>query len=102
MSAVAYTVIATLPTRELANEYIAWLENGHIDQVLQHGAHTAMIVRITDPADPIQIEVRYVFSTRQAFDRYVSDHAPALRAEGLRRFPLERGIRFERRTGEVV
>jgi hypothetical protein len=102
MSAIAYTVIATFPDRQTADEYIAWLEDGHVDQVIEHGAHTAMIVRVSDPATPIQVECRYIFSTRQAFDRYVSEYAPALRAEGLERFPPQRQVRFERRVGEVI
>ena len=102
MGAIAYTVTATLPDQALASEYISWLEDGHVDQVLQHGAHTAMIVRITDPAPPIQVETRYIFANRQAFDRYLKEAAPRLRAEGIGRFPPERGIRFDRRVGEVV
>jgi hypothetical protein len=45
---------------------------------------------------------QYIFTTRELFDRYVSTFAPALRADGLKRFPPERGITFERLVGEIV
>lgn len=102
MSAIAYTVIATLPDESTAREYIAWLEDGHVDEVLRAGAHSGMIVRVEDPPRPIRVETRYIFSTRGRFEEYLRAAAPALRAEGLRRFPPERGVTFERRVGVVV
>ena len=102
MSAIAYTVAATFPTPDLAREYVEWLEDGHIDAVVRGGAHSAMIVRLTDPATPIRVEVRYIFSNRDVLDAYLAQHAPALRAQGLKRFPPERGVRFERTLGDVV
>ena len=102
MAAIAYTVIATLPDQQTASEYVEWLEEGHVDAVVKAGAHSASIVRITDPGTPVQVETRYVFSNRAQFDTYIQVGAPALRAEGLKRFPPERGVRFERRVGEVL
>lgn len=102
MPAIAYTVVASFPDLATRDEYIAWLEDGHIDAVIRHGAHAASIIRLTDPASPVQVEVRYTFSTRDLYDIYIRDHAPALRAEGLRRFPPSRGISFSRRTGEIL
>ncbi|HBS28902.1 MAG TPA: DUF4286 domain-containing protein [Phycisphaerales bacterium] len=104
MPVTAYTVIATFPDRATLEEFVAWLEDGHIDQVLAHGGHSAMIVRMDRVAekDPHRVEVRYLFSTRENFDRYIQHHAPGLRAEGLKRFPAERGVKFERTVGEVV
>lgn len=109
MSAIAYTVTAILPDASWAERYVAWLEDGHIDQVIKGGAHSAMIVRLDadppvpgDPATARRVEVRYIFSTREMYDRYVSEFAPALRAEGQKLFGPETGVRFERRTGTVV
>ena len=103
-SPVAYTVVATFPDVRARDEYIEWLEDGHIDQVIKGGAHSASIVTLdrTDPVDPIRVEVRYVFSTRAMLDRYLEHHAPALRAEGLARFGPARGISFHRTVGEIV
>lgn len=102
MSAIAYTVLATLPDEPTAREYIGWLEAGHLQAVLKGGATQAQIVRLQPGNEPIQIETRYLFPNQQVFDRYVAEVAPALRADGVRRFPPERGVRMERRSGLLV
>jgi hypothetical protein len=102
MAAIVYTVAAILPDQGMAREYSKWLLEGHVDEVVKAGAHSAMVVRVTDPDAPLRIEARYVFPNRETFEAYVQHHAPALRAEGLRRFPPARGIRFERQVGEVL
>ncbi|MFN0011256.1 MAG: DUF4286 family protein [Phycisphaerales bacterium] len=102
--AVAYTVRATCPSPAVAAAYVAWLEGGHVDQVMKGGAHSAMIVRLDAerPGDEARVEVRYVFSTREVFDRYIREHAPGLRADGLKHFGPETGVRFERTVGEIL
>jgi hypothetical protein len=103
MSSTCYMVVATLPSQGVADEYVAWLEDGHVDQVVEGGAHSAMIVRLEpDPAGHPRVMTQYVFPTREVFDHYVSHHAPALRADGLKRFPPERGVRMERMIGTIV
>ena len=104
MQRIAYTVRAECPDEATARDYIAWLEDGHVDQVIAGGAHSAMIVRLDPdaPGVPPRVETRYVFSTREVFDRYVREFAPALREEGLRRFPASRGVRFERTVGVIL
>lgn len=97
---ILYTVTATLPDEPTAAEYVAWLEDGHVDEVIAAGAHSGMIVRLE--GSPIRVQTQYVFSTRETFDRYVQREAPALRAEGLKRFPPERGIAFSREIGEII
>ena len=102
MTAITYTVIATLPDAPAASEYIRWLTSGHIQSVVEGGAATAAVVRIEQPAVPIQVESRYLFPDRAAFETYLRDTAPGLRAEGLQKFPPERGVSFERRIGAIV
>ena len=103
MSRICYMVIATLPSTTVADEYVSWLEDGHVDQVVKRGAHSAMIVRLdSDSAGKPRVMTHYVFATREVFDHYVAQHAPALRADGLKRFPPERGISFARSVGEIV
>lgn len=101
MGGIAYTVCATLPTRTLASEYVAWLRDGHLDAVIAGGARTAQVVRIEEPAEPVQVEVRYLFDSRGDFDRYVRETAPRLRAEGLARFGPASGVSFRRTVGVV-
>jgi len=104
MERIAYTVTATLPDEPTARRYIAWLEDGHVDAVIAGGAHSAMIVRLLDePAPgPIRVETRYIFATRELFDRYLAEHAPALRQEGLALFGPGSGVSFSRTVGRVV
>jgi hypothetical protein len=101
MPPIAYTVIATLPDEPTASEYVQWLRDGHVQRVVKAGARDAAILRITDPVSPPQVESRYTFPDRQSFETYLTSTAPALRAEGLRKFPPSRGVRFERRIGEL-
>ena len=109
MARIAYTVTATLPDDRVAREYIAWLEDGHVDAVISGGAHSGMIVRLDPPPPqqgqpdaPIQVETRYVFATHELFNHYLEHVAPALRADGLRRFGPERGVKYYRRTGSII
>ena len=47
-------------------------------------------------------EVHYDFPDRTCFEAYELEHATGLREEGLRRFPTERGIIYERACGNVI
>lgn len=108
MPKVLYAVVATLPDEAIARDYIAWLGDGHVDQVVKGGAHSAMIVRLERGADDglpsgaARVMTQYIFATRALFDHYVQHHAPALRADGLARFGPERGVKMERMVGEIV
>jgi hypothetical protein len=99
MPAVAYIIIATFTDPRVADEWMDWLKSGHIEQVLQHGANDAEIVRVDSPQH--HIEVRYHFRSRQVFSDYEINHAPKLRAEGTAKFPPHRGISYERTIGIV-
>ena len=96
---LAYTVSATFTAPAVAEEWIAWLMDGHVREVIAGGATDAWIVRLD--GNERTVEVRYHFPSREAFARYERDHAPRLRAEGLARFPVERGIAYRRSVGVV-
>ncbi len=101
-----YSVVASCPTGEIASDYLDWLvDGGHLEALLDAGAMTAEAVRL-DPipnatATPIRIMSVYTFASRADLDRYLHDHAPRLRAEGLAKFG-DSGITFQRETGEIV
>ena len=103
----SYTVAATFEDDRIAQEWIAWLRDEHLADVCAAGALDAEVIRC-DGANAgaaksqSRCEARYHFSSRAAFEAYVRDHAPRMRAEGLKRFPPERGITYDRATGEVV
>jgi hypothetical protein len=104
MTSVYYAVTATLPDEATADEYVAWLEDGHVDAVIKGGAHSGMIVRLAPdpPGSRPQVMTQYIFPTRPVFDRYVAVHAPKLREEGASKFGPDRGVSMSRRVGEVV
>ena len=97
---IAYTVSAEFTSVDVAAEWVEWLETEHLAHVIEAGALDAEIVRID--GDGIRFEVRYHFLDRDAFKQYEAEHAPALRAAGLKRFPPERGVKLTRSLGEVV
>lgn len=99
---IAYTVIASFTEPAVADEWIAWLRDEHLAQVLAGGALNAELIRMDHgTATGTRCEARYHFASRESFGAYERDHAPRLRADGLKRFPPERGIRYERTVGEV-
>ncbi|MFO0833100.1 MAG: DUF4286 family protein [Phycisphaerales bacterium] len=102
MHEVAYTVTALLPDAVTRDRYVRWLQEGHIQQVVAGGAKEAIVVVIEEPATPLKVVCRYIFASKEALDRYTSEHAPKLRAEGLRLFGPELGVSFERSVGKVI
>jgi len=105
MSAIAYTVICTIRDKDKAQEWLRWLWDGHIAEVLAGGASRAEIVRLD--AEPGQdsgetYEIRYIFNNRGIFEEYLERHAPRLREEGLKRFPPEDGFTYRRTLGDIM
>jgi hypothetical protein len=101
MAAVAYTVAATFADAAVAQEWLRWLEGGHLADVLGGGAIDAEVVELDAPGGR-SFEVRYHFPSPVAFAGYERDHAPRLRAEGLKLFPPERGVSYRRAVGTVI
>jgi hypothetical protein len=99
MAVIAYTVAVTFEDTALAEEWLRWLREVHIADVLAGGATDAEIVELDGPRR--SFEVRYHFDSREAFARYERDHAPRLRAEALQKFPVEKGVAYRRSLGEV-
>lgn len=100
MTETAYTVAVAFNDRRMADEWLEWVRTGHIAEVLAGGAASAEVI-VLDGETP-RFEVRYLFPSRQAFERYERDHAPRLRSEGLARFPLEKGVQYQRTLGSVA
>jgi hypothetical protein len=131
MPAILYTVRTTCPSVQVRGRYLAWLSPNHVAQVLAGGATSVRIVLpLPDdrsgqtpagqqagtarpphddhaPACPelverAIVETQYAFPSRKAFDTYVRVHAPALRADGLKHFPPESGLTYERQVAEIA
>lgn len=101
---IRYTVTATLPTQALRDKYTAWLRDAHLQDVINAGADSAeMVLLDADPGEPPhRVQSSYRFTDRTAFDRYVNEKAPALRAEGLALFGPDTGVSFSRSIGEIL
>lgn len=103
----SYTVICEFDDESVAQEWVDWLRDEHLWDVCKAGAIDAEVIAVDRDDDHalrnVWIrEVRYHFHDRSAFEIYVRDHAPRLREEGLKRFPPQRGLRYARRSGEIV
>jgi hypothetical protein len=100
MEMVGYTVACRFVTgdQELANNWLAWLRDGHLQDVIDGGARSAEVIRVDDSVP--HYEIHYRFVTRESLDRYLRDFSPRLREEGLAKFPLSLGLEYRRSTGE--
>ena len=104
MPEILYTVCATCRDVPQRGRFLAWLAPEHLLQVKAGGATAARVVLPdrTDPSAPAVVETQYVFPSRKAFDSYLRDHAPALRADALKHFPPESGVSFTRQVAEIA
>ena len=82
----------------MAAEWVAWLRDGHLAEVIAGGALEGAVVQL----GPLQFQARYLFADAAAFAKYEQVSAPKLRAEGSAKFPATRGVRMSRFTGAVV
>jgi hypothetical protein len=104
MPAILYTVRATCRDIPQRGRVLSWLSPNHLLQVKAGGA-TAVRVVLPDRADdaaPAVVETQYAFPSRKAFETYLRDHAPALRADTLQHFPPESGVTFARQVAELA
>lgn len=98
----AYTVSVEFSDPTVAEEWLEWLKAGHLAEVLAGGAADAEVIELIVPPPRRRFEVRYHFADADAFAIYEREHAPRLRADGLARFPPERGVSYQRSTGQVL
>jgi hypothetical protein len=102
---VLYTVTVIFTDSAVADEWEDWMRGGHMQALLQRGAQRAELVRWTDlPSEggAIHLTAHYRFPNAETLDTYLRDHAPALREDGLSKFPTNRGVTYSRRIGAVL
>ncbi len=80
-------------------EFLAWLRERHIADVVKAGAQSGYVVAIDGE---LTLEGRYRFASREAFEKYVREGAPRLREEGLKVAERVGGVTFARTSGEIV
>ncbi len=96
-----YSVRSRFTNAATRAEFIAWLAGGHLADVVKAGALDAELVELEPERDapvdaPGDVESRYHFASREAYEAYAAGPAVALRAEGMAKFPPERGITMTR------
>ncbi len=104
MPRILYTVRASFNDVQQRGRYLSWLAPDHVEAVKAGGADSVRIV-LHEPETPGGrpfLETQYTFPSRAVFDAYVRDHAPALRADGLKHFPPECGVTFTRSVAEIA
>lgn len=104
MPSILYTVRATCPSLQVRGRFLSWLSPNHVAEIMKGGATAVRIVLPDREGDtaPAVVETQYVFPSRKALDTYLRDHAPALRADGLKHFPPESGVTFARQVAEIA
>jgi len=95
-----YSIQCEFDREQVAGEWLRWLRDEHVHDVLAAGATRAEIIRLDGPAWAFRID--YDFPTFDLYEAYNSEHADRLQADCLGRFPLELGIRYERVSGESI
>ncbi len=106
MTEISYTVRCSFSQdcpMSVTQSWLAWLENGHIQDVIDGGAMSGKVFEIDvvniTPECHRQFEIRYRFPDRVTFDTYERETAPGLRDEGLAKFPLSKGLTYQRTVG---
>lgn len=100
MPPVHYRVTATFSNAAAADRYLHWLTSGHVAEVCRLGRAEATVIRLR--VEPPQVVGQYRFQSQADLQRYETEFAPRLRAEGAALFPPESGIRFQREYGDVM
>ena len=93
---LVYTVTVRFPSEELMEDFLGWLEDDHMAEVVAAGAEDGEGIVLD--SDEFIAEARYRFASREAFAEYDAGPARTLRSEASQRF-VERGAHFERSTG---
>lgn len=85
MSAIVYVVDLDLDAA-LAPEYLPWLRDHVREMLALPGFVGAQILERLEPSSPERIaySVHYHLRDRTAYDAYLREHAPRMRAAGAR------------------
>jgi len=99
MTPVFYEVTAAIQDLSILDDWVRWMGDEHLADVVAAGATRGRLIRIDGPTATFVCQ--YEFASRGALDRYLSEHAPRLRAEGTARFDAEQ-VAYSRHTGDIL
>ncbi|MEK6644560.1 MAG: DUF4286 family protein [Planctomycetota bacterium] len=98
MSRVFYEVMATAHDPAVEAAWVQWMRDKHLSDMRAAGAVSARLIKLDSPGE---YAAQYVFESRAAYDSYLCDQAPRLRAEGLSLFGVD-AIVYSRRAGDIL
>ena len=93
---IAYEITAVV-SEPFISEYERYMKARHIPDVLSTGCFTGASISRGDPGT---YRISYVAGDRTTFDRYIADHAPALRDHFNQHFP--KGVELSRKVWEII
>lgn len=70
-------------------EWLAWMKNDHIPEVLATGLfveNRIMKVLNTEEGEGFTYSIQYTLKSMEDYEKYKSDHAPALQAAHVERY----------------
>jgi hypothetical protein len=95
-SVVVYSIRAEFSDTETRERYLEWLRGGHSAAIVREGGALSGEVTLLEDGT---VESRYLFGSRADYDAYESGPGVALRADGVRRFPPDSGLKLSRTLG---
>lgn len=85
---IVYSV-TIVPERDIEEQYLRWLQEVHIEEVLATGcfdAHRLYKVLSEDESEGSSYNIQYITSDMSRYFNYIHNHAPAMRAKGIEEF----------------
>lgn len=99
---VRYTVTAAISNADVLSEYLAWLNAGHAQALIDAGATSAEVSVVeTLEGEDLMAEASYVFPSRESLQAYFDGPALLLREDGKVRWMDTGKIRFSRRIATI-
>ncbi len=93
---IAYEVTAVV-SDPLISQYESYMTGRHIPDVLATGCFVGASISRGDPG---KYRISYLARDQAAFDRYLADHAPALRDHFTQHFP--QGVALSRQVWQTM
>lgn len=103
MTSVRYVVRGTLASPSFLEDYLSWLQGGHVQDVIALGKALSAEVIVLDVVDggSVMVETSYEFSDRAALEAYFAGPAIELRKDGVERWVETGKATFSRTIGEI-
>ena len=100
---VRYTVTAAMKGKDVFEEYVQWLQGGHVQALITAGALSACVEAHQDNTEEeFKVDSVYVFACQADLDSYSAGAAVALREEGIKLFVETGKVTFSRKVTNIV